>query len=76
MSCSFPGLNNIGYEPACMIHDIDYSIDNKLWTKVKADFRLASNMNRLGAWHSLPIAIATFCVLSVWYDSYKRFYKS
>ena len=76
MSCSFPGLNNIGYEPSCMIHDIDYSIDNKIMTKVKADFSLARNMNRLHAWHSFPIAVATFLVLSVWPDSYIRFYKA
>jgi len=74
MVCSFPGLDQLGYAPACAIHDLDYEEARTYKHKFKRDSKLAFNMMRLGKWHSPFIGFATFAVLSTSPFSYYKYF--
>ncbi len=76
MICSFPFLDQLGYAPACAIHDEDYGEARTYRHKFRRDAFLAHNMRKLGEWHSIPIAFATFVVLSTNPFSYYKYFKN
>jgi len=76
MICSFIGLDQLGYAPMCAIHDQDYGEARTYRHKFKRDAKLASNMRKLGKWHSWPISFMTFVVLSTSPFSYYKYFKN
>jgi len=73
--CSFPGLDQLGYAPACAIHDEDYGEAKTYKHKFKRDALLAKNMRKMNPkWHAWPISFATFVTLSTNPFSYYKYF--
>ena len=74
MSCSFPYLNELGYNFACDAHDDAYNLGTTLWHKIKADFKLSHTQLKVRKWHSPFVSLGTLVVMTFWPDAYLRFY--
>ncbi len=81
MSCSIPFidklLHKLGYEPACIVHDIDYGEAESYNHKLKSGIQLAKNMIAfVPKWYSYPIGFTSFVVLTMNPVSYYLYFKN
>ncbi len=80
MSCTIPLfdklLHKLGYEPACILHDIDYGEAKSYKHKFWSDINMYKNMQVVKKWYSKPIGTLAVFILTTNPFSYYLYFKN